>query len=126
MRMNRILMVMVAMFMLWMTSCSSFPEQQTSKAITDVMDEFQAVGISAAVVKDGKIVYNKSFGYKDLATKTPLGNDDIMRIASISKSFTATSLLQLVDKGVISFSPSSMLATARPCVCSTATTTAKT
>ena len=100
--MNRFFNVMVALVMLLMTSCSSFPEQQTSKAITDVMDEFQAVGISAAVVKDGKIVYNKSFGYKDLATKTPLGNDDVMRIASISKSFTATSLLQLVDKGVIS------------------------
>ena len=102
MRMNRFFNVLVALAMLLMTSCSSFPEQQTSKAITDVMDEFQTVGISVAVVKDGKIVYNKSFGYKDLATKTPLGNDDIMRIASISKSFTATSLLQLVDKGVIS------------------------
>jgi len=66
------------------------------------MSEFNAVGISAAVVKDGKIVYNNSFGYKDLATKAPLSNDDVMRIASISKSFTATSLLQLVDKGVIS------------------------
>ena len=57
MRMNRFFNVMVALVMLLMTSCSSFPEQQTSKAITDVMDEFQAVGISAAVVKDGKIVY---------------------------------------------------------------------
>ena len=102
MRMNRIFMALVAWCMLWMTSCSSFPEQQTTQAITDVLQEFQAVGISAAVVKDGKIVYNKSIGYKDLETQTPLGNDDIMRIASISKSFTATSLLQLVDKGVIS------------------------
>ena len=56
MRMNRFFNVLVALVMLLMTSCSSFPEQQTSKAITDVMDEFQAVGISAAVVKDGKIV----------------------------------------------------------------------
>lgn len=48
------------------------------------------------------MVYNESFGFKNLETKTPLGNDDIMRIASISKSFTAISLLQLVDKGVIS------------------------
>ena len=66
------------------------------------MKEFNAVGISAAVVKDGKIVYNKSFGYKNLDEKIPLGNDDVMRIASISKSFTATSLMQFVDKGVIS------------------------
>ena len=102
MRINLFWGTIVALWMLGMVSCSSFPEEQTSKAITDVMDEFQAVGISAAVVKDGKIVYNQSFGYKDLATKTPLANDDIMRIASISKSFTATSLLQLVDKGILS------------------------
>lgn len=102
MRTNRILSFLVASWMLLMTSCSSFPEQQTDQAITDILNEFQAVGISAAVVKDGKMVYNKSFGYKDMETKTPLCNDDIMRIASISKSFTATSLLQLVDKGIIS------------------------
>ena len=78
------------------------PEQRTSQAIKGVLDEFHAVGISAAVVMDGKIVYNESFGYKDLESQEPLENGDIMRIASISKSFTATSLLQLVDKGVIS------------------------
>lgn len=77
-------------------------EQSTDLAIKSVLDEFNAVGISAAVVKDGEIVYNNSFGYKDLETKEPLENSDLMRIASISKSFTATSLLQLVDKGIIS------------------------
>ena len=77
-------------------------EEQTRRAVQGVFDEFNAVGISVAVVKDGKIVYNESFGYKNLETKTPLVNNDVMRIASISKSFTATGLLQLVDKGVIS------------------------
>ncbi|MBE6224519.1 MAG: beta-lactamase family protein [Bacteroidales bacterium] len=85
-------------------ACTSAPDakQLTDQAISQVMEEFQNVGISAAVVKDGKIVYNESFGYKNLETKEPLGNTDVMRIASISKSFTATSLLQLVDKGIIS------------------------
>ena len=55
MRINLFWGTIVALWMLGMVSCSSFPEEQTSKAITDVMDEFQAVGISAAVVKDGKI-----------------------------------------------------------------------
>ncbi len=85
-----------------LAACSPSKEQLTDVAIKEVLDEFQAVGISAAVVQDGKIVYNNSFGYKNLETKTPLANDDVMRIASISKSFTATSLMQLVDKGIIS------------------------
>ena len=96
------LILLICTALIMFVSCTPSRKQMTDQAINDVMTEFQAVGISAAVVKDGKIVYNQSFGYKNLDTKTPLSNDDIMRIASISKSFTATSLLQLVDKGIIS------------------------
>ena len=95
-----ILLLFISMILF--SACKPSCEQKTNQAIQAVMNEFNAVGISAAVVKDGQIVYNESFGYKNLETQTPLSNDDVMRIASISKSFTATSLLQLVDKGVIS------------------------
>ena len=103
MRKLNLLYALTAFLMLF-SACTSTPDrkQLTDQAIKQVLDEFKAVGISAAVVKDGQIVYNESFGFKDLETKTPLSNDHIMRIASISKSFTATSLLQLVDKGIIS------------------------
>lgn len=102
MRINKFLLSIVALAMLFISSCAPSMEEKTSEAINNVLNEFQAVGISAAVVKDGQIVYNESFGYKDWENKIPLSNDDIMRIASISKSFTATSLLQLVEKGIIS------------------------
>ncbi len=103
MRLSKFFLAIAASLMLF-GACTSAPDtkQLTDQAISQVMEEFQNVGISAAVVKDGKIVYNESFGYKNLETKEPLGNTDVMRIASISKSFTATSLLQLVDKGIIS------------------------
>ena len=102
MRINKFFMAIAAFVLLFASSCSTFPTEQTDQAIQAVLEEFQAVGISAAVVKDGEIVYNKSFGYKDLESKTPLANDNLMRIASISKSFTATSLMQLVEQGLIS------------------------
>jgi CubicO group peptidase (beta-lactamase class C family) len=102
MRINHLFLIVAAMATLCASSCTSTLEKRTNEAILQVMDEFQAVGIAAAIVKDGKIVYNQSFGYKDLETQTPLCNDDMMRIASISKSFTATGLMQMVEKGVIS------------------------
>lgn len=101
MRILKMLLVTAVSFAL-LSACSPSREQLKNEAIKNVLDGFHAVGISVAVVKDGRIVYNESFGYKDLETQTPLANDDLMRIASISKSFTATSLLQLVDKGIIS------------------------
>lgn len=102
MRFNKFFMTLATAALLLASSCSTFPTEQTDQAINAVLEEFKAVGASVAVVKDGEIVYNKSFGYKDWENKIPLANDDVMRIASISKSFTATSLLQLVDQGVIS------------------------
>jgi CubicO group peptidase (beta-lactamase class C family) len=78
---------------------------QPAKAETEIkemMKELDVVGVSVAVVKKGKIIYNNSFGLKDIATNTPLTNDDIFRIASISKSFSATSIMQLVEAGKLS------------------------
>lgn len=70
--------------------------------IKEIMKELDVVGLSVAVVKKGKIIYNHSFGLKDIAANTPLTNDDIFRIASISKSFSATSIMQLVEAGKLS------------------------
>ena len=94
-------MVIVAM-MLTMMSCAPSAEKRTNQAIQQVMNDYQAVGISAIVVKDGQIVYENAFGYANLDSQVPLTTNHFMRIASISKSFTATSLMQLVEKGIIS------------------------
>lgn len=84
------------------SACNACLERRTTQALQQVMDEYNAVGIAAVVVKDGQIIYNNAIGYKDLDTRTPLTTDHIMRIASISKSFTATGLLQLMEQGKLS------------------------
>ena len=67
----------------------------------NAMDEMQVVGVSIAVVKDNKIVFNNSYGYKNLETKELVDNNTMFRIASISKSFSATSIMQLVEQGKV-------------------------
>ena len=71
------------------------------KNIEKIMKDLDAIGLGVAVVANGKIIYKNSWGYKNLETKTPLAEDDIFRIASISKSFTATSIMQLAERGLI-------------------------
>lgn len=66
------------------------------------MEEYDAIGVSVAVVKDKKIIYTKSFGYKDREKSIKLRNKDLFRIASVSKTFVATAILQLVEKGHLS------------------------
>ena len=57
-------------------------------------------GAAVAVVKDGEVVFEKGYGYADVAKKIPVSpRDTVFGIASISKTFTATAVMQLVAAG---------------------------
>jgi len=71
--------------------------EKVESRIDSVMKQYHMIGLSVAVVKKGKIVYTHAFGLKNIETNTPLTTDDIFRIASISKSFSATAIMQLVQ-----------------------------
>jgi CubicO group peptidase (beta-lactamase class C family) len=71
-------------------------------SIIKLMAKYEAIGLGVAVVKDGALIYTHSFGMKDLESQTPLSDSDIFRIASISKSFSATSIFQLIEKKKLS------------------------
>lgn len=60
------------------------------------------VGGAVVAIKDNKVVYSKGFGKARLgADEKPFTPDTIVSIMSISKSFTAASLLKLVDEGLL-------------------------
>ena len=65
------------------------------------MKDYPVMGLSVAVVKEGKVVHTQALGWKEEG-KEALETTDLFRIASISKSFTVTALIQLVEKGLIS------------------------
>ena len=75
---------------------------KAAMGIENIMQASPVMGLSVAVVKDNQIVYTQSFGLKNKENNTPLTNDCIFRIASISKSFSATSILQLVEANKLS------------------------
>lgn len=75
---------------------------QPEADIHKIMQKHDVVGLSVVVVRDGRIIYTKAFGLKDLESETPLHENDIFRIASISKSFSATSIMQLVEAKKVS------------------------
>lgn len=64
--------------------------------------EMENIGMSVVFVKDNQIVYHQHFGVKNVETGAPLTDNTLFRIASISKSFTCTSLMQLVSQGKVS------------------------
>lgn len=58
-------------------------------------------GVAIAVAVDGHVVYAEGFGYADLEERVPVWPTTKFRIGSISKSLTATALVQLVEQGKI-------------------------
>lgn len=90
-------------FLFLFTAQQSICQQENAETcIGDMIRKNEAIGMSVAVVKKGKIVYTHSFGLKDVESNTSLTDDCIFRIASISKSFSATSIMQLVEQKKLS------------------------
>src|ERR1700740_3314956 len=67
------------------------------------LHDFNVAGIAVAVVKDGKIVYEKGYGVRSVDTRLPVDARTDFQIASNSKAFTCAALSILVDEGKISW-----------------------
>nr|WP_321451423.1 serine hydrolase domain-containing protein [uncultured Carboxylicivirga sp.] len=64
------------------------------------IDTKQLAGITTMLVKDGKVVQNKAYGWADIEHQKPMTTQSIFRIYSMSKSITSLALMQLYEKGL--------------------------
>jgi CubicO group peptidase (beta-lactamase class C family) len=69
---------------------------------TSQMAYFGQPGISVAVVKDQEVVWSRGFCYADMEKEVEASPETIYRIASITKLFTSTAVMQLRDRGKLS------------------------
>ncbi len=99
-----LLLATVAHTSCWAQPLSQHPE--VAPVITllekwiEAQMEFRGVpGLAIAVVHDQELVWTRGFGVENLNTGTPVTPQTIFRIASISKTFTSTAILQLRDQG---------------------------
>jgi CubicO group peptidase (beta-lactamase class C family) len=72
---------------------------QLESTVAKFMTESSAPGISVALVEDGEYVWSEGFGMADLENFVPATPHTLYRLASISKSLTATGAMQLWERG---------------------------
>lgn len=66
--------------------------------IARLMSADNVSGVALALIKDGRILLEKGYGLRDLESHAPVTTATVFNIGSISKSFTALGITQLVDQ----------------------------
>ncbi|MGZ9583986.1 serine hydrolase domain-containing protein [Paenibacillus marinisediminis] len=72
-----------------------------SSEITELMERYNTMGLSIALINDGKLSHVDSFGLLEAGTEHPVGNDTMFNACSISKLATAVLSLRLVERGIL-------------------------
>lgn len=67
--------------------------------IKEYVESGRLAGMSLMVLKDGKIVQRKNFGFADIDNQVPIEDNTIFRIYSMTKPITAVALMTLYDEG---------------------------
>jgi CubicO group peptidase (beta-lactamase class C family) len=78
-----------------------FDELAMEERIDAILHRRPAVGLAVGVVRDGSLAFFSARGVADIATRVPVTDDTVFRIASITKTFTAVAVLQLWEQGLV-------------------------
>lgn len=76
-----------------------FNENKVTAVLGEIMARWGIPGLGVGIVEDGEIVYARGFGVQSLETGAPVTPDSFFCIASVTKCFVATAVMQLVEQG---------------------------
>ena len=71
--------------------------------VQGMIDAWKVPGLGIAIVKDGEVIYEKGFGFRDIEKKQPVTPDTLFAIGSASKAFTTFVMGTLVDEGKLAW-----------------------
>jgi len=69
--------------------------------IVDYMNNGHMPSMALAIIKNNSMVWSKGYGYADIKNKKEATNETVYMLASISKTFAATAIMQLWEKGLL-------------------------
>ncbi|MEI9909560.1 MAG: serine hydrolase domain-containing protein [Bacteroidota bacterium] len=99
-----------ALALLFLLGCK---QKESGNAVSKQLDEFVTgqqqhfrFNGNVLVAENGKIVFQKSYGYADFDSQCMLNDSSVFELASVSKQFTATGILILKDNGKLKLTDS--------------------
>jgi CubicO group peptidase (beta-lactamase class C family) len=76
-------------------------EPATRARIAGILNRHPAVGLALGVVRNGSLECFHGHGVADIASNTPIAEDTVFRVGSITKTFTAIAVMQLWERGLV-------------------------
>ena len=67
--------------------------------LPEYLDVFYTPGFAVGVLKDDKVAYARAFGQREVDSGEPVTSHSLFHMASVSKPFVATAIIQLKEKG---------------------------
>lgn len=86
------------------TALAFSPEARNAKldeTLRGLIEGRSTPGIVVLIVQDGRPVYSRSVGVREVGSNTPIGENDMFRLASMTKAVTSVSAMILVEEGKI-------------------------
>jgi CubicO group peptidase (beta-lactamase class C family) len=96
----------VALFLLISSVCFTQVKPEQIDAIFRPLTDDQSPGLSVGVIHDGKLVFARGYGLANVAQRTLITPDTDFRLASVTKQFTAMSIMLLVHDGKLRYDDS--------------------
>ena len=76
-------------------------EENVDSLVIKEMTRQHIAGMSMAIVKDGKVLLIKGYGFADIKNNVPITENTVFKIGSLSKQFIATAIMKLTEQGKI-------------------------
>ncbi len=88
----------LSLLLLLFPACVAPWTKAVDTAMRDEMKQQELVGLAVGVIKNGRVEYVKGYGWADRETQTPVTRQTMFRWASISKSLTGVTAMQLWER----------------------------
>jgi CubicO group peptidase (beta-lactamase class C family) len=76
-------------------------EQGLKATVAEILNRHPAVGLAVGVISSGSLDFFYGHGLADIVSRTPITEDTVFRIGSITKTFTAIAVMQLWEQGLV-------------------------
>ena len=80
---------------------SKVDQVEMSARVGQILNRWPAVGLAVGVVRNGSLEFFHGHGLADIASETPITEETVFRVGSITKTFTAIAVMQLWEQGLL-------------------------